>query len=50
MTVKPSDTNLLPNLPGVYKYFNKAGVLTYVGKAKDLKKKSKKLFHQQEKS
>jgi excinuclease ABC subunit C len=44
MTVSPSDTNLLPNSPGVYKYFNKSGSLIYVGKAKDIKKRVKSYF------
>jgi excinuclease ABC subunit C len=35
----PEEIHLLPNEPGVYKFFNKKGVLIYVGKAKDLKKR-----------
>lgn len=34
---KLSDT--IPNQPGIYKYYDEAGVLLYVGKAKDLRKR-----------
>ena len=44
MTVDPSDTKLLPHQPGVYKYFNKSGILIYIGKAKDLQKRVKSYF------
>ena len=30
----------LPNEPGVYQYFDKDDVIIYIGKAKNLKKKS----------
>lgn len=44
MTIQPKDTGKLPNQPGVYKYINKHGVLIYVGKAKDLRKRVKSYF------
>lgn len=34
----------IPNLPGSYQYKNKAGVIIYVGKAKDLKKRVTSYF------
>lgn len=42
----PVDLKSLPNSPGVYKYFNK-GVLIYVGKAKNLKKRVTSYFNKQ---
>ncbi|MCK5664403.1 MAG: excinuclease ABC subunit C [Thiotrichaceae bacterium] len=44
MTVDPADTSLLPQQPGVYKYFNLSGKLIYVGKAKNIRKRVKSYF------
>ena len=37
------DLKKVPSTPGVYKFFNKTEII-YIGKAKNLKKKSFKLF------
>jgi excinuclease ABC subunit C len=35
----------IPKLPGIYKYFDEAGTLIYVGKAKHLRKRISSYFH-----
>lgn len=39
-----NDLKTLPNLPGIYQYFNKEGKLLYVGKAKNLKNRVRSYF------
>ena len=36
--------SLLPELPGIYQYFNSEGKIIYVGKAKNLREKGIILF------
>ncbi|MDG2151158.1 MAG: GIY-YIG nuclease family protein, partial [Polaribacter sp.] len=35
----------LPNEPGVYQYFDKEGVIIYIGKAKNLQKRVASYFN-----
>ena len=42
---KPSEIGLLPNEPGIYKYYNKDEKIIYVGKAKSIKKRVSSYFN-----
>ncbi len=39
----------VPNSPGIYQYFDKEGVIIYVGKAKDLRKRVQSYFNKSQK-
>ena len=42
--------SMLPGNPGVYQYFNKEGMLLYIGKAKNLKKRVSSYFNKNQQS
>ena len=39
--------SIMPSTPGVYQYFNKAGDIIYVGKAKNLKRRVSSYFNKE---
>ena len=43
-SIQPEEVLILPEHPGVYRYYNKDGQLIYVGKAKNLKKRVSSYF------
>lgn len=53
MDLKPEHTlratlSKLPDKPGIYKYFDSEGVILYIGKAKNLKKRVSSYFNKQQ--
>lgn len=42
--------SLLPDVPGVYRYRNREGVIIYVGKAKNLKRRVNSYFNREHSS
>jgi excinuclease ABC subunit C len=51
MDIKLEDiVKSLPNLPGVYQYFDKDGVIIYIGKAKNLRKRVYSYFNKTQES